>query len=115
MPASITMALLARGQERFDIDCAPCHGRAGDGHGMIVERGFPQPPDLASPELRRAKAADLYDVITNGHGVMYGYASRMASPDRWAVIAYIRALQLGRDALVAALPAADRDRLAQTP
>jgi mono/diheme cytochrome c family protein len=92
-PARIDAALLARGEVQFNIDCAPCHGRSGDGQGMIVQRGFPSPPALYQPVLRQAKAAHFYDVITNGHGLMYGYADRVAAPDRWAIVAYIRALQ----------------------
>jgi mono/diheme cytochrome c family protein len=92
-PPRIDAALLARGEEQFNIDCAPCHGRSGDGRGMIVQRGFPPPPELYEPELRQAKAAHFYDVITNGQGLMYGYADRVAAPDRWAIVAYIRALQ----------------------
>lgn len=93
-PASISTAMLDRGQERFDIFCAPCHGRSGDGDGMIVERGFPHPPPLWLDRLRTAHAPYLYGVIKDGHGVMYGYGSRVPSADRWAIIAFIRALQL---------------------
>ena len=76
-PAAITQALIERGHERFDIFCSPCHGLSGDGQGMIVKRGFPKPPDLAIERLRKAKAQYLYDVITRGHGVMYGYGDRV--------------------------------------
>ncbi len=110
-PSEINAAMLARGHERFDIFCAPCHGRSGDGQGMIVQRGFPQPPSFHSPRLRQAKAQLFYNTITNGHGVMYSYADRVPSADRWAVIAYIRALQISQDALVASLPAEDKARL----
>ena len=110
-PPAITAVLLARGQDRFDIFCSPCHGRAGDGQGMIVERGFPHPPGFAIDRLRQAKASELYDVITHGHGVMYGYADRVPSADRWAVVAYLRALQLSQGADPAALPDQDRGRL----
>ena len=75
-PAVVTEAMLARGAERFDIFCTPCHGRTGDGNGMIVQRGFPRPPSFNSDRLREAKAAHFYAVITNGYGVMYSYASR---------------------------------------
>ncbi len=100
VPPPVTPALLQRGQERFDIYCTPCHGYGGHGDGMIVQRGFPPPPDYASPRLRAADAAHLFDVITNGWGVMYGYAARVEPGDRWAIIAYIRALQVA-----AAVPA----------
>ncbi len=94
VPPPVTPALLLRGQERFDIYCTPCHGYGGRGDGMIVQRGFPPPPDYASPRLRAADAAHLFDVITNGWGVMYSYAARVEPEDRWAIVAYIRALQV---------------------
>lgn len=114
-PAAITSAMLAHGRERFDISCAPCHGRAGDGQGMIVQRGFPQPPSFHGARLRQAKTELFVDAITRGHGVMYSYADRVPPADRWAVIAYIRALQLSQDASAAALPAEDRARLGGAP
>ena len=107
-PAVITAALLERGRTQFDIFCSPCHGQSGDGRGMIVQRGFPAPPPLWLPRLERASAAYLYDVITDGHGVMYSYADRVKSADRWAVIAHVRALQQSQDAAPAALPQEDR-------
>ncbi len=110
-PAGITPAMLARGHERFNIFCAPCHGRSGDGQGMIVQRGFPEPPSFHSARLRKAKAQLFYDTITHGHGVMYSYADRVPPADRWAVIAYIRALQISQDAQVASLSAEDKTRL----
>ena len=114
-PAVITAALVARGHERFDIFCSPCHGLSGDGKGMIVRRGFPEPPPLSLPRLEQAKASYLYDVITNGHGVMYSYADRVPSADRWAVVAYIRALQLSQDATVASLAPDDAAKLGNRP
>ena len=110
-PASITQAMLARGQQRFAINCVPCHGQAGDGQGMIVQRGFPRPPALYKDELIKAKGQHFYDVITNGHGVMYSYADRVSPADRWAIIAYVRALQRSQRAQVASLPEADRLKL----
>lgn len=110
-PAVITPALLDRGRTEFDVFCSPCHGQSGDGRGMIVQRGFPQPPPLWLPRLEQAKAGYLYDVITQGHGVMYSYADRVKSADRWAVIAYVRALQQSQDARVDSLPDADRASL----
>ncbi|MEK0083954.1 c-type cytochrome [Benzoatithermus flavus] len=100
----MTMALLERGRERFGIYCSPCHGRLGDGSGMIVQRGFPRPPSYHDQRLRQAPDRHFVDVITNGFGAMYGYAARVPPADRWAIVAYIRALQLSRDAPVAALP-----------
>ena len=114
-PASITTALLERGHERYDIFCSPCHGRAGDGQGLIVQRGFPRPPAFSTDRLKQAKASYLYDVITNGHGVMYSYADRVPSADRWAIIAYLRALQESQGATVASLPEEDRAKLGSQP
>jgi mono/diheme cytochrome c family protein len=110
-PATITAAMLTRGQQRFAINCVPCHGQSGDGLGMIVQRGFPRPPALFSDDLIKAKAQHFYDVITNGHGVMYSYADRVSPADRWAIVAYIRALQRSQRAQVASLPARDQQDL----
>ena len=110
-PASITAEMLARGREKFNIDCAPCHDRTGDADGMVVQRGFPKPPILFSPKLLQLKAQKIYNVITHGHGVMYSYANRVAPPDRWAIVAYIRALQLSEHAKVAQLPKSDQAAL----
>ena len=107
----ITPALLRRGRERFSIFCAPCHSPTGDGDGMIVQRGFPRPPSFHSERLRDAPTAHFIDVITNGYGVMYSYAERVPPADRWAIAAYIRALQLSAHAEVASLPAQDAARL----
>ncbi|HET7411136.1 MAG TPA: cytochrome c, partial [Pararhizobium sp.] len=100
-PPKVTEALLKRGHQRFDIYCSPCHGLAGYGDGMVVQRGFPHPPSFHSARLRAAPASHLFDVITKGYGVMYSYASRVPPHDRWAIIAYIRALQLSQNATVA--------------
>ena len=89
----LTRALLERGRERFGIYCAPCHAYDGSGMGMIPARGFPRPPDLRIARLRQAPASHFYDVITNGYGVMYSYADRVAPQDRWAIAAYVRVLQ----------------------
>jgi mono/diheme cytochrome c family protein len=107
----LTMALLERGRERFDIACAPCHGRAADGHGMIVERGFPAPPAFTLDRLRAAPVQHFYDVMTNGYGAMFPYANRVMPRDRWAIAAYIRALQASSDAKVADVPADKRPQL----
>lgn len=111
IPYPITIELLQRGQQRFDIFCSPCHGRTGDGHGMVVERGFPAPPSYHQDALRKATDRHFYDVITNGYGAMYSYAARVPPQDRWAIVAYIRALQYSRDAPVAELPQSLRARL----
>ena len=92
-PPPVTRALLRRGQERYEIFCSPCHGLAGDGDGMIVRAAFPAPPSYHTARLRAAPAQHFFDVITNGYGVMYSYAARVAPQDRWAIVAYIRALQ----------------------
>lgn len=110
-PPPLTLALLDRGRERFDIACAPCHGRAGDGHGMIVERGFPAPPAFTLDRLRTAPVQHFYDVITNGYGAMFPYANRVTPRDRWAIIAYIRALQASNSAQIADVPADQRQQL----
>jgi mono/diheme cytochrome c family protein len=107
----VTMALLERGQQRFDIYCAPCHSRVGDGHGMIVERGFPAPPSYYIARLRAAPIQHFYDVITHGYGAMFPYADRVAPADRWAIVAYIRALQTSADARLADVPADKRATL----
>lgn len=89
----ITPALLERGRERYGIYCAMCHGPEGRGDGPVVARGFPAPPSYLEPRLRAAPAAHLYRVIGDGYGVMYGYGDRVAPADRWAIAAYVRALQ----------------------
>lgn len=110
-PPSVTLALLQRGQQRFNIYCSPCHSETGDGHGMIVQRGFPAPPDYASDRLRAAPSQHFYDVITNGYGVMFSYADRIAPADRWAIVAYIRALQTSQHATIADAPPDAQRRL----
>ena len=96
MPLPITMQLLQRGRERFDIYCSPCHSVVGDGDGMVARRGFPHPPSYHTDRLRNAPDRHFYDVMTNGYGVMYSYANRLDPEERWAIVAYIRALQLSQ-------------------
>jgi mono/diheme cytochrome c family protein len=103
-PPTVDAILLTRGQQRFGIFCAPCHGIAGDGDGVIVAHGFPRPPSYFEHRLAAAPAQHFYDVITNGYGVMFSYADRVDPHDRWAIAAYIRALQLSRRAKVADVP-----------
>lgn len=105
-PPPATAALLARGRERFDIYCSPCHGLDGQGDGMVVQRGFPRPPSYLDPRLLAAPAGTFYDAITKGYGVMFSYASRVEPRDRWAIVAYIRALQLSQHATLADAPEA---------
>jgi len=110
-PVPVTRALLTRGQERFDIFCSPCHGRTGNGDGMVVQRGFRPPPSYHLDRLRAAPVGHFFDVMTNGIGAMSSYASRVPVADRWAIAAYIRALQLSQSAPLADVPQAERQRL----
>jgi mono/diheme cytochrome c family protein len=110
-PIAITSKLLQRGKERYNIYCSPCHSRLGDGDGMVVRRGFPRPPSYHTDELRQAPLSHFYRVITQGYGVMYSYADRITPHDRWAIAAYIRALQLSQHARLADLPASVRFKL----
>ncbi len=103
-PMPITRDVLERGRQRFEIDCAPCHGLTGEGDGMIVQRGFTPPPSYHSDRLRQAPVGHFFDVITNGTGSMPGYADQVTVPDRWAIVAYIRALQLSQNATVSDVP-----------
>lgn len=107
----MSLALLQRGQERYGIDCSPCHDAAGYGNGTVVSRGFPHPPSLHDDRLKAMPSAEIVDVITYGHGVMYSYADRVSPADRWAIVGYIRALQLSQDASVDALAPVDRNQL----
>jgi mono/diheme cytochrome c family protein len=110
-PYPITASLLERGRQRFEIDCVPCHGMLGDGDGYIVRRGFPAPPSFHIERLRAAPDRHFVDVMTNGYGVMYPYADRVTPSDRWAIVTYIRALQLSQHAPAAMLTASDRAQL----
>jgi mono/diheme cytochrome c family protein len=117
-PASqASQAMLRRGEERYGIFCTPCHGRSGDGNGYIVLRGFPRPPSYHIDRLRSAPDSYIYEVISNGHGVMYGYGDRIDESDRWAIVGYIRSLQLAhRELLTDAPPApAPAARTANAP
>ena len=96
---------MARGQERFDIYCSPCHGRTGEGDGMVVRRGYRRPPSFHEDRLRDAPVGHFFDVITNGFGAMPDYAAQITAADRWAIVAYIRALQLSEHATLADVPA----------
>lgn len=111
MPMAPTREMLQRGRERFNIYCTPCHGFNGDGNGIIIQRGFGPPPSYHIGRLRAAPDGHLYDVITNGYGTMYSYDSRVEAADRWAVAAYIRALQLSRHAKPGDLTPDDRAKL----
>lgn len=110
-PMPVNETLLDRGQERYRIFCSPCHGIQGDGNGMIVMRGMKRPPSYHEERLRQLPNGHYYDVITNGFGQMYSYSAQVPPRDRWAIVAYIRALQLSRNARIAELPADIREKL----
>ena len=114
-PYPVTEAMLLRGRERFGIYCTPCHGQLGDGQGMVVRRGFKQPSSFHVDRLRGAPAGYFFDVMSNGFGVMSSYASQVPVADRWAIVAYIRALQRSQYATLADLPVAERERLLAEP
>jgi len=111
IPMPLTEAVVARGKERFDIYCSPCHGVAGDGDGMIVKRGYKQPTSYHDPRLRNERAGYFFDVMTRGFGQMPDYAAQVSPRDRWAIVAYIRALQLSQHAAVGDLTTVERERL----
>ena len=113
-PLPVNQELLERGRNRYKIFCTPCHGLQGDGNGMIAMRGMKHPPSFHQDRLRQATNGYLYDVITNGFGAMYGYSAQVPPRDRWAIVAYERALQLSRDAKVTELPAELREKLNQS-
>ena len=112
-PFPVTKDAILRGQDRFNIYCSPCHDRLGEGNGKIVRRGYRHPPSYHIDRLRQAQNGYLYDVITNGFGAMPDYAAQVAPRDRWAIVAYIRALQLSHDANISDVPPADRPKLDQ--
>lgn len=112
-PFPITRADLDRGRERYNIYCTPCHDYTGSGRGMIVQRGFPQPPSYHIQRLREAPVGHFFEVMTDGFGAMYSYAARVDPADRWRIAAYIRVLQLSESATVQDVPQAERQKLAQ--
>jgi mono/diheme cytochrome c family protein len=117
MPVEVTKELVKRGQERYDIYCSPCHGRIGDGKGMIALRGFQLKRPVGNyhtDRLRNMPVGHFYDVITNGYGAMYSYASRVEPQDRWAIVAYIKALQLSQNATVEDADTEGKAKLAMT-
>jgi mono/diheme cytochrome c family protein len=114
-PMTITAAILARGHERFDIYCSPCHGRVGDGDGMVVARGMRRPPSFHIERLRKSPPGYFFDVITNGFGAMFDYSDRVKPADRWAIVAYVRALQLSQSATLDDVPPSERERLTKMP
>jgi mono/diheme cytochrome c family protein len=114
-PLPVNAELLQRGEERYKIFCTPCHGLQGDGNGMIVMRGMKHPPSYHEPRLRQVTNGYIFDVITNGFGAMLNYSAQIPVRDRWAIVAYVRALQLSRNAKVSELPADVRERLLHPP
>ena len=103
-PFTVTLEVLQRGQERYNIFCTPCHGRLGDGRGIMVDYGLKAPPSFHTPDMRAEPPGFYFDVISRGTRVMPSYASRIAPRDRWAIIAYIRALQLSQNADLSTVP-----------
>jgi len=110
-PMPVTKAVLDRGQERFNVYCSPCHGRTGEGNGMIVQRGFRQPPSYHEERLRNAPVGYFFDVMTNGFGAMPDYRAQVPVADRWRIVAYIRALQLSHYATTSDMPEAELEKL----
>jgi mono/diheme cytochrome c family protein len=113
LPFPLTAAVLDRGEQRFNIYCSPCHGPTGKGDGMIVRRGYRQPPSYHSDRLQQAPIGHFFDVMTNGFGAMPDYRAQISARDRWAIAAYVRALQLSQHAAAADIPAEERQKLSQ--
>ena len=110
-PFPITSADLDRGEERFNVYCSPCHGRTGEGNGMVVQRGYRRPPSYHQDRLRQVPVGYFFDVITNGFGAMPDYRVQVPVADRWRIVAYIRALQLSHNATAADIPPDEMQRL----
>ena len=111
LPVTVDRELLERGRERYNIYCSPCHDQTGSGNGMIVRRGLKQPPSFHQQRLRDIQVGHFFDVITNGYGVMYSYASRVPVQDRWAIAAYIKLLQRSQNLELDQMPAEDQRQL----
>lgn len=111
LPAALPLALMQRGQDRFDVFCSPCHAYDGHGNGRVVQRGFPNPPDLHSAAVTALSDRQIFDVISSGYGVMFPYGGRVPVADRWAIVSYIRALQYADDVPVTDLPPELHERL----
>jgi len=110
-PFPVTKEVVERGRQRFNIYCTPCHGHLGDGNGMIPQRGFRHPPTYHQDRLRKVPNGYIFDVITTGFGAMQDYSAQVSPADRWAIVAYIRALQLSENATAADVPASERGAL----
>ncbi len=111
LPFPLTEEVLRRGRQRFEINCAVCHGQTGDGGGLVVKHGFSPPPTFHSEDLRNTPLGHFYDVITNGFGAMGSYAAQIEPRDRWAIVAYIRALQLSQNTGISDVPAEKRGEI----
>ncbi len=111
IPLTIDTALLNRGGDRYNIYCSPCHGRLGDGNGMIAQRGFRAPANFQTDRLRSVPPGYIFQVITNGYGAMGDYGDQIPAGDRWAIVAYLRALQLSQNATLSDVPAGARAQL----
>jgi hypothetical protein len=114
-PSPVTRALLERGRERFEINCVPCHGLCGEGDGMVVQRGMPAPSPFSIDRLRSAPVGHFVAVIGQGYGVMYSHASQVTAEDRWAITAYVRALQLSQHATLADVPVNEAAKFKTSP
>jgi hypothetical protein len=114
-PVPLNMELLERGQDRYRIFCTPCHGLQGDGNGMVAIRGMKHPPSYHQDRLRQVPNGYIYDVITNGFGAMLGYSAQIPPRDRWAIVAYVRALQLSRNAKISELSPDVREKVLHPP
>jgi hypothetical protein len=112
-PFPVTKDVILRGRQRFNIYCAPCHDRLGNGDGMIVRRGYRKPPSYHIERLRKVPNGYIFDVITNGFGAMPDYAAQVPPADRWAIVAYVRALQLSQSASINDVPPDARAQLSQ--
>ena len=115
VPLELSRELLERGQNRFNIYCTPCHSRTGDGDGMVVQRGFKRPPSFHMERLREAPSGHFFDVMTKGFGAMPSYAVQIEPRDRWAIVAYLRVLQLSQNATLEEVPQAERGNLEEMP
>lgn len=115
IPMAISADIVARGRDRYDVYCAPCHGQTGEGNGMIVQRGYKAPPSLHDPRLRNERAGYFFDVISRGFGQMPDYAAQVSPKDRWAIVSYIRALQLSQFTTIDDVPESERKGLDSAP
>jgi cytochrome c1 len=114
-PVPVNQQLLQRGQDRYNIYCSPCHGLQGDGDGLVAVRGMKHPPSYHQDRLRQVPNGYIYDVITNGFGIMFDYSAQVPPRDRWAIVAYVRALQLSRNAKFSELPPDVREKVLHPP